>query len=649
MNINNIDSGDSPHYDLTERFLLFIRNNKYPLIVTLGFFLMTSYITFFHHDYWFEYDGIYYLHQGEEALKGNGENGRLIGSTIVGPIIYAVTNYIIKDGFLTLKLFALFGGTLIIFVSYFIIRNIFDWKIALVGQLLIAVNARFILQTTWAINEQLSLLFIFLSLYFMTKKQLRVIEIILIGILLGISFIIRYQGLFVVISFLIFLIIRNKNYRINLMHCGFVVGIFLIIASPLFLYNYFTYGKIMDSDPNYYILDSKFQTQEWRNILLNASAHERDISGIFLDIDLFLKNYFYNLFYHNANSLFNFNTWINLSVMPMIPFLGIVPILFSVIYILKIKFTKKILLGVIGSFLLVVILIIQLGDIKNHFFALIIIPIIFLGVLHIRHIEKNLLPLLILSVVFFVGTSIIPIPRADQLFPMWMIVPILSSLFLVEIVPKRLSNVKLTNHSKELAWKVAVILVILVLLGNVIFSYRTILVYFYGELPSDLKNELNKFFNTEPRHQAGKEIKEIGDILAKQPGIKHSYVMSDSVAYSYYAKSKFLFTSFQGGIRGDAINKFVTRENWSDYDVYFSNLNSHPPDRKNIYRPIPDYIIYHKPREAYDINPLDREKNQYEDLKILADPTNPKIPSNFEFLYKDNRTGVTVYKINHIR
>ena len=86
----------------------FVRKNKFMLIITIGFFLVTGYITFFHHDYWFEYDGIYYLNQGNEILKGNGENVRLIGATIGGPVIYSSVNSIIDDGFLTLKLFALF-------------------------------------------------------------------------------------------------------------------------------------------------------------------------------------------------------------------------------------------------------------------------------------------------------------------------------------------------------------------------------------------------------------------------------------------------------------------------------------------------------------------------------------------------------------
>ena len=626
----------------------FVRKNKFMLIITLGFFLVTGYITFFHHDYWFEYDGIYYLNQGNEILKGDGENVRLIGATIGGPVIYSSVNSIIDDGFLTLKLFALFGGTIIIFVSYFIIKNIFNEKIAIVSQLLIAFNARFMLLTTWSMNEQLPLVFIFISFYFMTKRKIERKDIILIGVFLGLAFSIRYQAMFVLIPFVIFLLIRDKNYKKNLACVGLVTIIFFAIASPVFVYNYTTYGKIMDSDPNYYILQSKFQTDEWRESLLDAAAKEENISGIFLDFDLFLKNYFYNLFYHNPNSLFNFNTWVNLSIIPIIPYFGIIPIIMGLIYVLKIKISKKILLTTIISFIITSITILGFGDIEYHFFALVIIPILSMGVIQIRKIDKQILPFLILSVIFFIGISIVPLIRAEQLFSMWIIIPILTSICLTEVIPKGISKIRKNDSKiKSTSTKVVVILLVLILITNVGFSYRTFTVYFYDDMPSDFETEISKFFMNEEKNQFGSELKEVGDILSKQPGIENSYVMTDTIAYSYYSNSKFLFTSFQEGKEGDSLNEFITRENWSEYDTYFSNINSHPPDRKNENKPMPDYIVFHKLDEIHGEGIVGKEKNQYNDLIILLEPTNPKIPNNFELIYIENKTGTYVYKINH--
>jgi hypothetical protein len=645
LSSNNIKlSKDESNFSKINNFCL---ENKYGIIITIGFLMVVGYISFFHHNYWFEYDGIYYLHQGEEVFRGNGENTRLYGATITGPVIYHSVNLILNDGFLTLKLFALLGGTTIIFVSYCIVKNIFNVKIAIITQLLIVFNARFILQSTWALNEQLPLVFTFLSLYFMTKKEIKMKDIVIIGILLGISFSIRYQAIFVLIGFLIFLLIRNKGYKINLKHILIIVIIFFVTVSPLLLFNYSTYGSIMDSDPNFYILQSKFQTPEWRNVIQDASANEEKISGIFLNFELFLENYFYNLFNHNPNSLFNFNTWVNLSIIPIIPFIGIIPVVIGLTYIFKIEAKKISMCIIIISIIITGAIILLFGDIEKHYFAIIIIPILILGSLHIKKIEKQLIPILIISVIFFMGISVVPIHRADQLFSMWIIIPMLTAISITEVIPKIIFKVKKNKSEiKESSTKIIILILIIILVTNAVFSYRTMLVYFYGDMPEDIKTEISKIISVTPQNQVGTEIKLVGDILKKQTGIKNSYVMADSVAYSYYSDSKFLFTSFQEGQKGDSISNFLTRENWSDYEIYFSNINSHPPDRKNKINPIPDYIIFHKLSKVYTDSPWDKEEKQYDDLKILLDPANPKIPKNFKLLYLNNKTGIVLYKLN---
>jgi hypothetical protein len=52
-----------------------LKSNKYPILITLVFFIITIYVAFGVHNYWtFDYDGIQYLSAGKEVLKGNGEN-----------------------------------------------------------------------------------------------------------------------------------------------------------------------------------------------------------------------------------------------------------------------------------------------------------------------------------------------------------------------------------------------------------------------------------------------------------------------------------------------------------------------------------------------------------------------------------------------
>ena len=136
---------------------------------------------------------------------------------------------------------------------------------------------------------------------------------------------------------------------------------------------------------------------------------------------------------------------------------------------------------------------------------------------------------------------------------------------------------------------------------------------------SGVLNEITKTFQrNEPLVEKGMEMKQISEILAKQPGIENSYLMAPNNSWLYYVDGlSLLITDFQAGVKGDPIEKFLTRENWSDWDIWINNLSSDPYDRygKNI-GVVPDYLIYSEGRVQlwkYDI-----DQTQYEDLKILA-------------------------------
>jgi hypothetical protein len=145
----------------------------------------------------------------------------------------------------------------------------------------------------------------------------------------------------------------------------------------------------------------------------------------------------------------------------------------------------------------------------------------------------------------------------------------------------------------------------------------------------------------------------MGDFLSRQPNIENSYVMSHWWSIAYYADSKLIYTDFKEGVEGDELNKYVTRENWSSYDIWWSNINSHPADRYDLLDLKPDYIVYEpnttsllESKQLKDANTFGY-LGQYKDLEILADIGNPSIPGNFELIYVSNSTGAVIYKINY--
>jgi hypothetical protein len=152
----------------------------------------------------------------------------------------------------------------------------------------------------------------------------------------------------------------------------------------------------------------------------------------------------------------------------------------------------------------------------------------------------------------------------------------------------------------------------------------------YGE-DMDYKNII---FSEEHLEKRSLKYTEIGYVLSQESNIQSKYVMSDSLNYPYYSNSKSIVVRFDEGNENDSISSYISRENWSLFEITFSDTSSYPQDRYNKNNPSPDYLVY------------DKKDRHNKNLQILSDPKNPEIPSNFELIYISNKTGVTVYKIH---
>mgnify|MGYP000221040556 FL=1 len=284
----------------------------------------------------------------------------------------------------------------------------------------------------------------------------------------------------------------------------------------------------------------------------------------------------------------------------------------------------------------------MLGILETYFFAIIIIPIFILGIFSFKKIQKNFLPLLVAAVTYSLIISIIPIARAEHFFSAWIIFPVLTSLFFLELIPRVFFR---KNESKQINLKhsssvktIIIISIILLICVNLAFSYKFMSMIEYGDKSYDgIVGEIKKIFDyKKPDLHLGTEVKRIGEILSQQPNIENSYVMGNDWAVIYYSNSKLLFADFVEGDEKESLHSYITRENWSENDIFLSNSMSVPIDRNNIYKPVPDYLIY-TPTVLIE---------SPENLKILENPNDPRVKSYLELLYK-SKLGTLVYKINH--
>ena len=173
-------------------------------------------------------------------------------------------------------------------------------------------------------------------------------------------------------------------------------------------------------DPSRYIADrSKFTNEEWKDDVFQQSQKGL-ASGILIDFDLWLKNYFYNLFYGIPNGLFGFENKVSASLIPAIPILGAIPVLGGLIYSLKISASKKTLMTVMATAAITTAFVFLLGNFQDHFFAIIIMPLIIIGILNIKNIDRNFIPLLLMPIFFSLAISVIPVRGPHHFLFIWI-------------------------------------------------------------------------------------------------------------------------------------------------------------------------------------------------------------------------------------
>jgi len=623
------------------------RKKILPILITIMFFLITSYMAAFHHNYWIlDHDGQIYLDVGKQILSGNGENVKLHNALVGGPVFYAFVDQFFNNGFGVMKAIAVLSATGSVFFSYYIINNLFNRKVALIGQLFFAFNPWLGFFSFQAENELLPILFISISLYLITKKELKSLDIILIGFFLGLATSIRLQALIVLLTAFLYTLFYFKQPRKISYHFVLLSLAFLITLSPVILYNYTTHESPFDTNAAWSMqFHNKYQYPEWSEKMHEINFYNGStMDAIFVDFDLFLKNYSYNLFSEMPNRLLNFNyDNINSSILNAIPILGFVPIAVGFVYLFKIKPNKNNLILSSSSCIFTTFLVIIFGDIFIHFFAIIAAPLFLLGVYNIKNVQTNVLPLLFLPIFFLLMMSVLLIRAGEHFFVIWFSMSMFAGLFFGHIFPeifKKFQNKKSKSNQKILSYSITLIIGF-ALLSNFGYSYML-----YNSTHSDqpfsgIENEFASLFAERKYEEVGKEIKLIGDLLSTEPNIENSYIMVPHHHYHYYVGSNTVLGLMSEGPSDDTIENYITRKNWNDIEVFHSNMLSHPIDRQNIFHPKPNYIIYEfdPPSERY----------QHDYLQTLKDPQNSEIPESFENIYYSDKTGIifVVYKINH--
>ena len=198
--------------------------------------------------------------------------------------------------------------------------------------------------------------------------------------------------------------------------------------------------------------------------------------------------------------------------------------------------------------------------------------------------------------------------------------------------------------------KLKLLVIALVLLINVGFAFTLLLSTFYqSEDESTSKfSTITSLLSSDKLKRSDTDFTKIVQLLEQDKDIKNKTIMAFHLSYSFHTNSEFIFTSFDEGTQNDTVKDFITRKNWSEYDRWYSAINSIPPQGNQSER-IPDYLIY-----TFSDTVIDTDMTWYVDDQIfyihslLANPEDPNLPEFLEPIYYSHsgRDGFVVYKVN---
>ena len=198
--------------------------------------------------------------------------------------------------------------------------------------------------------------------------------------------------------------------------------------------------------------------------------------------------------------------------------------------------------------------------------------------------------------------------------------------------------------------KLKLLVISLILLINVGFAFTLLLSTFYQSEDENTSkfSTITSLLSSDKLERNDTDFTKIVQLLEQDKDIKNKTIMAFHPSYSFHTNSEFIYSSFDEGTQNDTVKDFITRKNWSEYDSWFSAINSIPPQRDQSER-IPDYLIYN-----FSDTVIDPTTTWYVDSQIfyinslLANPEDPNIPEFFESIYYSHSGigGTVVYKIN---
>jgi len=169
-----------------------------------------------------------------------------------------------KDIYLAINIILTFQAVLdaiVVFLIYKLAQELFDYKVGLLSSLFWAINPLIIFQTMNGIEVTLYIMFILATLGYYNKirNNLTIKNTVLLGLLIGLTFLARGDGIFLYFILAFHILFWKRKFKSFLIFS--IVS--LLIVSPFFIWSFFTFGTIQESSQalKYYLSHGYFRPE----------------------------------------------------------------------------------------------------------------------------------------------------------------------------------------------------------------------------------------------------------------------------------------------------------------------------------------------------------------------------------------------------
>ena len=203
-------------------------------------------------------DGVLWINQAKDMMRGNFDDISFLADkkvkashfTLGYPLFIALFSIFIRDMGIAAITVSMVFGILVLFPLYYLAREIFNEKAALVSIILIALNPFAVIYSTSTLPQSLFtcvfVLGIFLGLLAIKRRKRHLY--LLTGLTWGFAYLTRFESIIYFLMLPILMIAGNRFYKKGLSNVCISVSLiilgFLVIAAPYTIFNYKQTGKL---------------------------------------------------------------------------------------------------------------------------------------------------------------------------------------------------------------------------------------------------------------------------------------------------------------------------------------------------------------------------------------------------------------------